>query len=142
MERVAVVQLGEAADAAQTTPSTDVVLAVRRRAEVRSECRQPRLIDRAIDEVEQRPARPFRQPWVLVGPYARRSGDGVADQSVRERKVDVRADAVGAAVARAERCREALGEPPLDPARRHRDHLGRERVGRWFGQYVAERTVF
>ncbi len=79
-----------------------------------------------------------RRPRVRVGVDARRGRDGVADEPARERELDVRAHAVGAAGRRAEAGRQALGEPALHPARRDGDDLGRERVGQRIGQEPAE----
>ena len=57
----------------------------------------------------------------------------------RRREVHVRAHAVGAPAARAQPVRHALRQPPLHPARRHGDQLGRERVGQRFGEQRAQR---
>ena len=101
---------------------------------------QPRLRQRAVDHLEQRPRRALGQPRIAVGIYAGSRGDRVADQPSRRRKQDVRADAVTASGRGSERGGQALGEPALHPAGRHRHDLGRERIIERRSQQLAERV--
>jgi hypothetical protein len=103
------------------------------------EAGQPRLVQAPVDDVEQRPDRALGQPRVRLGLDAGGGGHGVRDEPPRRREADVRAHPVGAAGARAEASCHPLRQPPLHPARRDGDDLGRERVGQRLGQQVAER---
>ena len=108
--------------------------------QVGGELVQPRLPQRAVDHLEQRPRRALGQPRVAVGIDAGSGGDRVADQPSRRREQDVRADAVTPSGRRSERGGQALGEPALHPARRHRDDLGRERIVERRSKQLAERV--
>ena len=100
---------------------------------------QPRLGERVVDDLEQRPDEVLDEPRVRVGLDFRRRRHRVRDEPPRRRELDVRADAVHAICARAEARRQALGQPALHPARRDGDDLGGERVGRRLAQEHAQR---
>ncbi len=128
VQRVAVEQLGEVADGGEPPRApVGVVLA----AQVGRQAVQPRLLQALADDLEQRPDGALRRPRVGLGVDARRGRDRVADELVRERERDVRADAVGSAGGGAEARGEALGQPALHPPGRNGDDVGLERVGQW-----------
>jgi hypothetical protein len=89
VQRVAIEQVGEVADGGEAARPSEWV---RRVPEVGAQRAQPRLCQVRVDDLEQRPHQPFRAPRVLgrVDPGRRR--DRIADQSIRERELDVRAD--------------------------------------------------
>ena len=136
VQRVAVEQLGEVADGREAARAPVRVVLL---AQVAGEAAQPRLLQALADDLEQRPHGPLRQPRVLLGVDPRRGRDGVAGEPARERELDVRADAVGAAGRRAEARRHPLRQPALHPAGRDGDDVGRERIGQRLGQQAAER---
>ena len=137
VERVAVEQLGEVADRGEAArAAVGVVLA----AEVDGEAAQPRLVERFADDLEQGPDGALRRPGVEVGLDPGGGRDGVADEPVREREVDVRAHAVGAAGGGAEAGGHPLGQPALHAPRGHGDDVRRERVGQGVGEEPAERV--
>ena len=128
VQRVAVEQLGEVADGGEPPRApVGVVLG----AQVGRQAVQPRLLQALADDLEQRPHGALRRPRVGLGVDARRGRDRVADELVRERERDVRADAVGSAGRGAEARGEALGEPALHPPCGNGDDVGLERVGEW-----------
>ena len=92
------------------------------------EAAQPRLVQRGVDDLQQRPHQPLGQPRVGVGLDPGRDGHRLVGQPPRRRELHVRAHPVGAAGGCAQPGREPLGEPALHAARRHRDQLGRERI--------------
>src|SRR5437773_12477755 len=65
-----------------------------RATEMRRERRQPRLFERRLDHVEQRPDGSLRQPGIRLSVEADSRGDGPVDEPPRERELDVRADTV------------------------------------------------
>ena len=136
VQRVAVEQAGDVADGGEPPRAARLVVAL---AEVHREAAQPRLAEALVDDLQQRPHRALRQPRVGVRLDARGDRDGVAQEHARERELDVRADPVGAPRRRAEAARELLRQPALHAARRHADHLGRERVRRRRGEQPGER---
>ncbi len=100
---------------------------------------QPWLLQARVDHLEQGPDRALGQPRIVVRLDAGRRGHRAEDEPARERELDVGAHAVVALRARRpEPRREPLGQPSLDPARRHRDDLGRERVRERLEQRVRE----
>ena len=128
MDGVAVVEIGDVPHAAQPARAPGRVRVGSRSAEVRRQRRQPGLAERRLDHVEQRPDRPRRQPRIGLPVDAGSRGDGPVDEPARERELDVRAHAVGAAGRGAEHGRQPLRQPALDAARRHGDDLGLQRV--------------
>ena len=100
---------------------------------------EPRLVQAAIDDLEQRPHGALGQPGVGVGVDPRGRRDRIADQPPRRREADVRAHPVGPPGRRTEPVGHPLREPALHPARGNGDDLGRERVGGRLGQQRAER---
>ena len=134
---VAVVELGEVAHGREPA---DLLLAGLRAAEVCLQRGQPRLVEIAVDDPQQRPDEPLRHPRIAVRVDPGRCGERVTDEAPRERIGDVRADAVGAARGRAEPGRHPLREPPLHAAGRHRDDLRRERIAQRFKQDLGERV--
>jgi hypothetical protein len=107
-------------------------------AEMIGERLQPRLAQRRVDDLQQRPHGPLRPPRVRVGVDARGGRDRVGDQPSGRREVDVRAHAVGPARRRAQAGRHALAEPALHAARGHGDDLARERIRERIGQQRRE----
>ena len=136
VQRVAVEQLGEVADGREAARAPVGVVLV---AEVAREDVQPRFLQALADDLEQRPHGALRRPRVMLGVDPGRGRDGVAREPARERELDVRADAVGAAGRRAEARRHPLRQPALHPAGRDGDDVGRERVGQRVGQQPPER---
>jgi hypothetical protein len=103
VERVAVEQLGEVAERGEPAGAAVGVVGI---AEV--EASRASHGSRATRRrLEQRPYRALREPRVGVGIDARRGRDRVPASRARRGELDVRADAVGAAGARA----EARGHP-------------------------------
>ena len=135
VERVAVEQLGEVAEGGEPAGAAVGVVGV---AQVDAQVAQPRLVEALADDLEQRPHRALRRPRVGVGVDPGRGRDGVTDEPVRERELDVRAHAVSSAGRRAEAGGEALREPALHASRRDGDDVGREGVGQRIGQEAAE----
>ena len=135
VQRVAVEQVGEVPDGWRSAARGPRPTPPRCAARLRSHGSPSAL----VDDLEQRPHRPLRQPRVRVrvDPGGRR--DRVADEPARRRELDVGAHAVAAPGRRAEARRQPLRQPALHPARRHGDDLGRERVGERVGQQRAER---
>ena len=137
VQRVAVEQLGEVADGREAARApVGVVLG----AEVDGEAAQPRL----VAGTRRRPRaaatrRAAASHGSMLGVEPGRGGDGVAGEPARERELDVRADAVGAAGRRAEARRHPLRQPALHAAGGDGDDVGRERVGQRVGQEPAER---
>jgi hypothetical protein len=101
-------------------------------AEMRREGAAPRLIEAAVDHLEQRPHHGVRRPRVLIGG----AGD-LGDERVRIAERDARADAVAAGAA-AEDMAEPLTEPALDTLRGDDDQFVGERVGQRLGQEGSE----
>ena len=99
LERVAVEQLGDVAHAREPPRLARRVGGVQRRAEVVGEAAQPRLVQRGVDDLQQRPHQPLGQPRVGVGLDPGRDGHRLVGQPPRRRELDVRAHAVGAAAA-------------------------------------------
>jgi hypothetical protein len=126
VERVAVVQLGDVVDAGEPPPAARLVPRV---SEVIGQRRQPRLVQRLVDDLQERPHRPLRPPRVLVGVDPGRDRHGVGDHPPGRREVDVRAHAVVPARRHPEAGRHALAQPPLHAPRRHRHDLAGERIG-------------
>ena len=136
VQRVAVEQLGEVPDGREAARAA---VGVVRGAEVDREAAQPRLVQALADDVEQRPDGARRRPRIGLGIDARGGRDGVADEPVRERELDVRAHAVGAPGRRPEARGQPLRQPALHPSGRHRDDVRRERVGQRIGEQFPER---
>jgi hypothetical protein len=107
-------------------------------AEVGGQPREPRLPERRIDELEQRPYRALGEPRIGVGIEARRGRHRLPDHRARRGELDVRAHAVRAAGARAEARGHPLGEPALHAPGGDGDELGRERVRRRLGEQHGE----
>ena len=100
---------------------------------------QPRLVEALVDDGKQRPHRPLGEPGVAFRVDPGRCGKRAQDHAARERELDIRAYPVAAPVGgRAEPGREALGEPPFDPAGRDGDHVGCERIGERPEQRIGE----
>ena len=100
--------------------------------EVGGERAAPRLVEAAVDDLEQRPDHRVGRPRVVVDG----AGD-LGDQRVRAAERDAGADTVGA-VAAAEDVGQPLAQPALDALRRHDDEFLGERVGQRVGQQRAE----
>ena len=109
-------------------------------AQVAGQRLEPGLLERLLDDLDQRPDQARRLPRVALrcDPAGQRQRSG--DQAAGKRELDVRADAVACAGAAAEPGREPLCEPALDPARRHGHDLGREWVGSDSGKQLGERV--
>ena len=101
---------------------------------------QPGLGETLLDDVEERPDRPFGKPGVGVAVHAGGGGHGGADEAAGKGKLDVGADAVTPAVGDTEAARQLLGQPALDAAGGHGDDLGGHRILEGVGQHIAERT--
>ena len=129
VQRVAVEQLGHVADAREAPRAAVLVI-----AEVVGEQLQPRLVQRRVDDLQQRPDRALGPPRVRFGVDPRGGGDRVGDQPSRWREVDVRAHAVRPPGRDPERRGHPLGEPALHPARGHGDDLARERIRERIGE--------
>src|SRR5207245_2461447 len=71
-------------------------------AHVKREAAQPRLAQSRVHDFEQRPDRTHRQPAILLGRNSGRLRHCVVHQGAREWKLDVRAYAVEAPIARPE----------------------------------------
>jgi hypothetical protein len=138
LERVAVEQLGDVAHAREPARLPRRVGGVERRAQVGGEALQPRLVQGGVDDLQQRPHEPLRQPRVRLRLDPGRDRDRLVGQPPRRREGDVRADAVGVAGGDAEPGREPLRQPALHAARGHGDQLRRERIGRRLGQQRRE----
>ena len=139
VQRVAVEQVGEVTDGGEAPRAPQRVGGRRVAAEVLAQHGQPRLPESGIDDVEQRPDHALGPPRVGLRVDPRRGRHRVGDEAVREREVDVRADAVAARGRRAEAGRQALRDPALDAARGHGDDFGCERVAGRPGEQVAQR---
>ena len=124
---------------AQPASAADRVRLVGIRAEVRGDGVEPRLAQRRLEHLEQRPGRALGQPRIALGIDARRRRDRVADHPARRRERDVRAHPVAAAGGRPEAGRQPLGEPALHAARRDRHDLRAHRVVERLGEQVGER---
>jgi hypothetical protein len=127
VDRVPVEQVGHVAEDREPPGRLGRVAAV---AEMAGQRGQPGLAHRVPDHVDQRPHRPLGPPRIPLGVDPGGGRHRVADHPTREGEADVGADA--------ERRGHALGQPPLHPARRHRDDLGRERVRERVGQDGAQ----
>ncbi|KMO84218.1 hypothetical protein MCHUDSM44219_00810 [Mycolicibacterium chubuense] len=101
-------------------------------AEVRGERRAPRLVQRAVDDVEQRPDHGVGRPGVVVGGVGQ-----FGDQRARVAERDAGAHSV-LTVAAAQDVGEPLTQPALGAARRDQHEVLGERVGGWNGQHRAQ----
>jgi hypothetical protein len=137
LHRVAVEQAREVADRAEATGAAGGVR--RRGAHVLGQARQPRLAHARVDDLEQGPDRPLRQPRIGVGRDPRRRRERLADQLPGRREGDVGAHAVGPAGRRAEARRHPLRQPTLHSARGHGHDVGSEGVGRRLGEQPPQR---
>ena len=135
VQRVAVEQLGDVAQGGEAPGAPVGVFLV---AQMDPQAAQPRLVQALLDHLEQRPHRARRRPGVGIRIDARGGRDGVADEAVREREVDVRAHPVRPAGRGPEPRGEPLRQPALHPSCRDRDDVGREGVGQRIGQEAAE----
>ena len=100
----------------------------------------PRPARAGVDDLQERPHRPGGVPGVVVGGHPRGALDGGGHHLAGGGEGDVRAHAVAPPRRRAEPVRQAVREPALHPARRHRDDLGGERVRRRLGDEVGQRV--
>ena len=132
VQRVAVEQLGQVAHAAEPAraPQARGRVAVAVAAEVRGQRRRPWLVQRGVDHVEQRPDHARGQPGIGLGREAGGGGHRVPDERARRRE--------GHVGAHAEPVGDPLREPALHAARRHGDHLGRERILERGGEQPAQ----
>ena len=78
VQRVAVEQVGDAADGAEAAPRSSSV-------EVRGQRAQPRLAQHAVHQLQQRPHHPLRPPRIRVRVDPRGGGDRVVDQRAAAR---------------------------------------------------------
>ena len=99
---------------------------------------EPRLTERGVDDLEERPDGPGRHPGIGVALHTRGGRHSPADQRRRIGKVDVCAHAVGPAGCGAEPGREPLAQPPLHPAGGNAYDLGDHRVVERVDDDVAE----
>ncbi len=136
VDAVVVEQIGDVVNRAEAPGR--IVRVATRALQVARQHGQPRLADALVDDLKQRPHRPLGEPRILRRLDVGRGRHRGEDQPARERKLDVRADAVCAAGRRAQPSGESLGEPPLDPASRDGDDLGRERILEWLEQRLGE----
>ncbi len=119
---------GPAAGAAQVTfVAGDTV------TEVTGEGGRPRFVERGVEHLEQRPDEPVRIPDVVT-PAIEQQGD----QGTRAQEPDPGTDAVATLGPRAEAVGQSLGQPALDTAGGHRDHVRGEGVGQGRGEQVTE----
>ena len=100
---------------------------------------EPRLPQTPINNLEQSPNRPLRQPRIRISLDPRRRRNRVPDEPPRRRELDVRAHPIAPPVPRPEPIRHPLRQPPLHAARRHGDDLRRERIGQRIGQQRTKR---
>ena len=128
LDGVAVVELGDVADAREPPRLPGGVRRVHRRPEVHRQVLQPRLVQRPVDDFQQRPHEPLRPPCIGVRLDSRRGRDRVFDQAPRGWEVHVRAYPVLPPGRRPRGGGEPLREPPLHAARGHRDDLGGEGI--------------
>ncbi len=117
-----------------------VVRVVGAEAEVAGQQRHPGFAGLLVDQLQQRPHRSFRPPGILGAVDAGGLGQHVAHQPAREGELDIGAHAVVPACRRAHGRRDPMGEPPLDPAGRDRDHLGIEGISGRRGHQLDERV--
>jgi len=92
----------------------------------------PRLIQRGVDDFQQRPRHGVGGPRIVVD----RAGD-LGDQRAWAAERHSRAHTITGTTT-PDDMREPLAEPPLDAARRHQHQLLGERVGQRVGQQGAE----
>ncbi len=113
-------------------------LVLRVGAEVLGQRPAPRLgRGRGVDDLEQWPHRPLRRPPLDRRRVLGRGGlQRLVDQGARPREADVGADAV--TCRRTQHVRQPLRDPALHALGRHRDHLGRERVGGRDGEDLGQ----
>jgi hypothetical protein len=137
VQRVAVEQVGDVANGGEPPRAPGRIV---RPAEVLGQATQPRLGEALVHDLEQWPDGPLRQPGIRIRVDAGGRSHRVADEPARCGEVDVRAHAVAPTRRRAERGRQLLRQPPLDPARGHGEHLARERVAERLRQQRAERV--
>ncbi len=139
LDRVAVEQGGDVPDGAEPSRLPDGVGGVGRAAQVDGQRVQPRLAERRVDHLQQRPDQALGQPGVVVAVDATGGGDGVAQQPRGRGELDVRAHAVAAPGGRAERRGDLLRQPALHPAGGDGHDLGGERVRERVAQQRRER---
>ena len=120
VHRVAVEEVGHVADAREPLRLRDGL----RVADVLGQRRQPGLVEVRLDDFEQRPDRPLRQPGVRIRLNARRQRQGAVHHRAGKREVDVGAHTVVPSWRGTQVRRQALRQPALDAAGGHRDHLG------------------
>ena len=123
VQGVAVVEVGEVADGGEAARAIGL--------QVLGQRRQPRLLERAVDDIEQRPHEPLGQPRVALRVDPGRGRDRPGGEAAGEREVHVGADS--------EADREPLRQPALHAARGDGDDLGGERVGGRLREQRAER---
>jgi hypothetical protein len=107
--------------------------------EMRRQAAQPRLVQTPINDLEQRPDRPLRQPRIGISVDPRRRCHRVADEPARRREFDIRAYPIATFPARPDPIRHSLCQPALHPARGHGDDLRREWIGHRIGQERTQR---
>ena len=144
VDAVAVVQIGQVAGAAEPAGPAAQVGGRRwpgsspRRPEVAGQRVEPRLAERGVDDLEERPHRPGGHPGVGVALHTGGGGHRPPDEGPGIGEVDVGAHPVGPAGGGAEPGRQPLREPPLHPAGWDGHHLGGHRVVERFEYDIAE----
>ncbi len=102
-------------------------------AEVAGKGGRPRLVERGVEDLEQRPHQPVGIPGVVALAVEQQR-----DEGPRAEEAHPGTDAVTAGRAGAEPMGEPLGQPALHTAGGHGHDLGGERIGQRGGEQVAE----
>ena len=145
MNRIPVVEIREMPNRGEppSTPSSlsriIAITALAGTPEMSSKRGKPRLIEAAINNLNQRPNSPLRKPRIPLRIDPRSSRNSVADQPPRRRKLNVGANTVGPTITGAKSNGHPLGKPPLHTARRHRNDISGERIGKRIGEQGAKR---
>jgi hypothetical protein len=139
MQRVAIEQLREMPNRTEPPSPTRRVHVIGAPAQMRGQAGEPRLPQTPIHHLEQSPNRPLRQPRIRIRLDPRRRRHRIPDKPPGRREVDVRAHPIAPPIRCPKPVRHPLGEPPLHPARRHGNDLGREWLGHRVGQQHPKR---
>jgi hypothetical protein len=139
MQRIPIEQLSEMPNRAEPPRSPRRIRRIAATTEMRGQARHPRLPQTPINDLEQSPNRPLGQPRIRISLDPRSRRNRIPNQPPRRRELDVRAHPIAPPNPRPEPIRHPLCQPPLHPARWHRDDLRRKRVGHGIGQKRAKR---
>ena len=134
VDGVAVEEVRDVPDAREAPGALDR----RRVPDVLRQWCEPRFVEVLLDHLDERPYRTLGNPGVVLRVGTCRARQRSAHQRPREREGDVGAHAVVPALACPQVRRQALGQPPLDAACRHRDHLGGHRVVQRVGHQTGQ----